>query len=138
MAAPPEAVWKAITEGEELTRWFCVEATCQPEVGGEQHIDWGGGAKATQKIVIWQPNAHLRTEAVKPERSRPASGEPYAIDWYLETEGGTTRVRMVASGFGEGLIGITSTTAPTTAGTSFTRRSSTTWRIIAARPPTTW
>jgi uncharacterized protein YndB with AHSA1/START domain len=102
VAAPSEAVWKAITEGEELTRWFCVEATCQPEFGGEQHIDWGGGAKATQKIVIWQPNAHLRTEAVKPERSRPVPGEPYAIDWYLESEGGTTRVRMVASGFGEG------------------------------------
>jgi uncharacterized protein YndB with AHSA1/START domain len=102
VAAPPEAVWKAITEGEELTRWFCVAATCQQGVGGEQHIDWGGGSKATQKIVVWQPNAHLRTEAVKPERSRSASGEPYAIDWYLESEGGTTRVRMVASGFGEG------------------------------------
>jgi uncharacterized protein YndB with AHSA1/START domain len=102
VAAPADAVWKAITDGEELSRWFCLEATCQPEVGGEQHIDWGGGAKATNKIVICQPNAHLRTEAVKPERSRPASGEPYAIDWYLETEGGTTLVRMVASGFGEG------------------------------------
>jgi hypothetical protein len=28
--------------------------------------------------------------------------EPYATDWYLEHEGGVTRVRMVASGFGEG------------------------------------
>jgi uncharacterized protein YndB with AHSA1/START domain len=102
VAAPSEAVWKAITEGEELTRWFCLEATCGPEVGGEQHIDWGGGVKATQRIVIWQPNSHLRTEALKPEQSRPESGEPYAIDWYLGTAGETTRVRMVASGFGEG------------------------------------
>src|ERR1017187_3376368 len=105
VAAPPEAVWKAITEGDELTRWFCVEATCEPDVGGEQHIDWGGGAKATQKVVVWQPNAHLRVEAVKPERSKPSESdpvEPYAIDWYLEHEGGITRVRMVASGFGEG------------------------------------
>jgi uncharacterized protein YndB with AHSA1/START domain len=102
VAASPEAVWKAITEGEELTRWFCVNATCEPGVGGEHHIDWGGGAKATSKVVIWRPNVHLRTEAVRSELSPPESGEPYAIDWYLEAEGGTTRVRMVASGFGEG------------------------------------
>jgi len=28
--------------------------------------------------------------------------EPYATDWYLEHAGGVTRIRMVASGFGEG------------------------------------
>jgi uncharacterized protein YndB with AHSA1/START domain len=101
VTAPPDAVWKAITAGEELTRWFCVKATCEPGVGGEQHVDWGGGAQATQRIVVWQPDAHLRVEAVSPERAQPAA-EPYAIDWYLESEGGITRVRMVASGFGEG------------------------------------
>ena len=105
VTAPAEAVWKAITEGEELTRWFCMAASCETGLGGKQEIDWGGGAKGTHTIVIWQPNVHLRTEAVRPisgdlRRHRPA--EPYAIDWYLENEGGMTRVRMVASGFGEG------------------------------------
>jgi uncharacterized protein YndB with AHSA1/START domain len=105
VAAPPEAVWKAITEGDELTSWFCQKASCQSGSGGKQHIDWGGGAKATQTIVVWQPNVHLRTEADRPDLAQPAPGEPaepYAIDWYLEGEGGVTRVRMVASGFGEG------------------------------------
>src|SRR5207244_945682 len=107
VAVPAEAVWKAITEGEELTRWFCKEARCETGVGGLQHIDWGGGAQATQVVTIWEPNVHLRIEAVRPERGQPAmSGseptEPYATDWYLEHEGGITRVRMVASGFGEG------------------------------------
>ena len=41
VAAPVEAVWKAVTEGEELTRWFCMEATCDQGVGGKQHIDRG-------------------------------------------------------------------------------------------------
>ncbi len=105
VAAPPEAVWKAITEGEELTRWFCLNATCESGLGGKHEIDWGGGAKGTHTIVIWQPNVHLRTEADRPDLNQPAPGEtaePYAIDWYLEGEGGVTRVRMVASGFGEG------------------------------------
>ncbi len=101
VAAPAEAVWKAITEGDELTRWFCVQASCEPGTGGLQHIDWGGGAKATQVVTHWEPGAHLRTEAVDPKRAE-SSSEPYAIDWYLEHEGDVTRVRMVASGFGDG------------------------------------
>jgi uncharacterized protein YndB with AHSA1/START domain len=101
VAAPVEAVWKAITEGDELTRWFCQEATCEPGEGGLQHVDWGGGAKGTQRITIWEPGRHLRVEAVAPERANPAA-EPYATDWYLEHQGGVTKIRMVASGFGEG------------------------------------
>jgi uncharacterized protein YndB with AHSA1/START domain len=102
VAAPAEAVWRAITEGEELTRWFCLEASCEPGVGGKQHVDWGGGAKGSHVITAWEPNVHLRTEALRPDLSKPESSEPYAIDWFLEHEGGVTRVRMVASGFGEG------------------------------------
>jgi len=102
VAAPVEAVWKAITDGEEMTRWFCQEASCEPGAGGLQHIDWGGGAKATHMVKVWEPGVHLRTEAVGPERPGMSAAEPYAIDWYLEHEGGITRVRMVASGFGEG------------------------------------
>ncbi|HEX3450793.1 MAG TPA: SRPBCC domain-containing protein [Isosphaeraceae bacterium] len=105
VAAPVESVWKAITEGDELTRWFCQEARCEPDIGGQQHIDWGGGAKATGVITVWKPNSHLRTEAVRPDLDNSMSAgtsEPYATDWYLEHQGGVTRVRMVASGFGEG------------------------------------
>ena len=105
VTAPIEAVWKAITDGDELTRWFCQEASCEPDVGGKQHIDWGGGAKATHVITVWKPNAHLRVESVRPELDNSMTAgqsEPYATDWYLEHDGGVTRVRMVASGFGEG------------------------------------
>ena len=105
VAAPVTSVWKAITESDELTRWFCQEASCEPDVGGQQYINWGGGAKATHVITVWKPNAHLRTEAVRPElgsSTTTGQSEPYATDWYLEREGGVTRVRMVASGFGEG------------------------------------
>jgi uncharacterized protein YndB with AHSA1/START domain len=103
--APLDAVWKAITDGEEFTRWLCEKATTEPGVGGKQTKDWGGGAVGTSTIVIWEPNVHLRTEAIRPDLADPAMpppAEPYAIDWYLEHAGGVTKVRMVASGFGEG------------------------------------
>jgi uncharacterized protein YndB with AHSA1/START domain len=105
VAAPAEAVWKAITDGEELTRWFCVHATCESGVGGHQHIDWGGGVTAEQIVTVWDPDVHLRTEAARPDKTgdaAPDPPEPYATDWYLEHESGVTSVRMVASGFGEG------------------------------------
>jgi uncharacterized protein YndB with AHSA1/START domain len=102
VAAPAEAVWKAITEGEELTRWFCLEATCEEGVGGKHHFDWGGGAKGSHVITAWEPGKHLRTETLRTDLSKPEGSEPYAIDWFLEHEGGVTRIRMVASGFGEG------------------------------------
>ena len=53
-------------------------------------------------ITAWEPGKHLRTESLRADLSKPEGSEPYAIDWFLEHEGGVTRVRMVASGFGEG------------------------------------
>jgi uncharacterized protein YndB with AHSA1/START domain len=103
--APLDSVWKAITEGEELTRWFCEAATTEPGPGGKQTVDWGGGAVGTSTITVWEPGRHLRTEAIRPDMvnpNMPAPAEPYAVDWYLEHANGITRVRMVASGFGEG------------------------------------
>jgi hypothetical protein len=38
--APVEAVWQAITDGDELSRWFCQEASCEAGVGGKQVKDW--------------------------------------------------------------------------------------------------
>jgi uncharacterized protein YndB with AHSA1/START domain len=105
VAAPLEAVWKAITEGEELTRWLCQSASAEPDVGGTQMVDWGGGAVGTSTITVWEPGVHLRTEAKRPDMphaSMPDPPQPYALDWYLEHAHGVTKVRMVASGFGEG------------------------------------
>lgn len=81
---------------------FCQEATCEPGKGGIQTVDWGGGAKGSHVITVWEPNAHLRTETLRPDLPRAEGQEPYAIDWFLEHEGGVTRVRMVASGFADG------------------------------------
>ena len=58
--APVEAVWKAISEGEELTRWFVEEADVTPGVGGTISISWGGEEKGEGRIDEWEPNRKLR------------------------------------------------------------------------------
>ena len=58
--APIEAVWKAISDGEELTRWFVDEATVTPGVGGTISISWGGEEMSSGTIEAWEPNKKLR------------------------------------------------------------------------------
>ncbi|HYE79044.1 MAG TPA: SRPBCC domain-containing protein [bacterium] len=106
VAAPIEAVWDAVSQGAELERWLCEHAEGGEGVGAEQAIDWGGGMVGKSKITAWDPPRHLRTEAIGYDPGAMAGGEPtnipYAWDWFLEHEGGVTKVRLVASGFGEG------------------------------------
>src|SRR6185436_14691953 len=54
--APLEAVWKAISDGEELTRWFVQEASVEPRVGGTITISWDGEDKSSGTIEAWEPN----------------------------------------------------------------------------------
>lgn len=103
--APVEAVWKALTDAQELTRWFPVEARVEPRQGGEYWLSWGEELAGGSRIEVFEPNRHLRTVSVEQPWSEPA-GEAcalqMAVDYFLETRGGKTVLRLVHSGFGEG------------------------------------
>ena len=61
ISASPEAVWKALTDPGELTRWFPLEARVEPGEGGAIALSWGGGMDGENRIRIWQPNRRLQT-----------------------------------------------------------------------------
>ncbi len=89
--APADVVWRAISEGEELTRWFAKEAKSTPGVGGSIWVRWSEDMELTMSIVISDPSRHLRLEGSK----------KLATDFHLEAQsGGRTKLRIVASGFG--------------------------------------
>jgi uncharacterized protein YndB with AHSA1/START domain len=91
--APVEAVWKALTDAERITRWFAPEARVTPGAGGSIWMSWGPGFEGDAKITIWDEHRHLRTEDAK---------KPMAVDYVLEAQGGgSTTLRLVQS-FGEG------------------------------------
>ena len=98
--APIEAVWKAIADGEELTRWFVEEASVEPRVGGTITISWGGEEKASGTIEVWEPNRKLR-KRLTPFDMGAAKHDPAVpmIDEYtIERRDGKTVLRLVSSG----------------------------------------
>ena len=104
--ARTEAVWKAISEGEEIRRWFAPEARVTPGVGGSIWLSWGGGVEGEGTIDIWEPGRRLRwLESWGSDGETEASEEPSpgviqtAVDFHIETRGGSTVVRLVHSGF---------------------------------------
>ena len=93
--APPEAVWRALTEAEELKRWFPLDARVEPGPGGSIWISWGSDAEGKAPITAWEPTRHFQwTEERGPVK--------LAIDFHIDTQGGKTVVRLVQSGFGAG------------------------------------
>ena len=60
IAAAPDMVWKAISEGDEIRRWFAPEARVTPGVGGVIWLSWGGGVEGEGAIDIWEPGRRLR------------------------------------------------------------------------------
>jgi uncharacterized protein YndB with AHSA1/START domain len=92
--APVEVVWKAISEGEELAKWFPLDARVTPGVGGTVWMSWPG-MEGESPITVWEPNSRLQTQ-------EGAGAALMSVDWFLEGKGGKTVLRLVHSGFGAG------------------------------------
>jgi uncharacterized protein YndB with AHSA1/START domain len=91
--ADAEAVWNALADGEELKRWFPLDARVTPGEGGALWLSWGEGMDWEAPISVWEPGRHIRTIDPPPSRA--------AVDYYVEARGGRTVLRIVQSGFGD-------------------------------------
>ncbi len=111
--AQVDRVWKALTYAGELMRWFPLEARVRPGKGGSIWISWGPEFEAEQQIEIWEPNRRLglkmkrwfdhpaeMSDAFGPGPGAEEPQRQIAIDYFLESRGGKTVLRLVHSGFG--------------------------------------
>lgn len=101
--AAPEAVWRAITEAQELVNWFPLEARTEPGPQGSITYEWAPDMIGACRILAWDPPRHLRTSWIEPAAAA-AFPDPeqrqIAVDWFIEGRGGRTVLRLVHSGFG--------------------------------------
>lgn len=95
--APIESVWKAITDAEELTRWFVEEAKVEPGVGGTIEISWGGDEKGRSRIEAWEPNQKLRV-VLTPFTATQDPSTRIVDEYTMERRDGKTVLRLVSSG----------------------------------------
>lgn len=95
--AAPERVWRALTEAEELERWFPLEARVEPGVGGTVWMSWKNEFAGASEILAWEPERRLRISW----GGWDDDADDYAqvTDYLLEGRGGRTVLRVVTSGF---------------------------------------
>jgi len=94
IAAPVAAVWKALTDADELTRWFPPRARVEPGESGHLWRGWQSGEEIEERILRWEPNVHLQTVGLV------GAWKDIVTDYHLTTTGGRTVLRVVSSGFG--------------------------------------
>jgi uncharacterized protein YndB with AHSA1/START domain len=109
---PPENVWSAITDPEQLQSWYMTRATIAGGKGGS--IDFRSGPTqlhVTGRILSWDPPYLFEHEwKVEPSPSMP-SGEESVVRWELARDGNETLMtlthrrltRRTAAGFAPGI-----------------------------------
>lgn len=106
--ATQEEVFRAITEPEQIVKWFAPKARVDPRVGGEYCISWSEEMGPPSFITAYDPFTHFGAAkerfAYGPKGPVEAGGkQKIAVDYYIEALGdGVTRLRLVQSGFGQG------------------------------------
>lgn len=92
--ASPERVWRALTEAEELERWFPLEARVEPGEGGSIFMSWQNEYAGESEILTWDPPTLLRISWGWAEE-----GPIQVTEYRIEAKGGGTHLRVVTSGF---------------------------------------
>lgn len=97
--APVEEAWRALTTAPGLANWFApIAKVSGPGLGAEVANGWSEEMMMTGKVDAWEPMKHVRW---LDESGWMGPGTALAVDYYLSTEQGKTRVRLVQSAFGE-------------------------------------
>jgi uncharacterized protein YndB with AHSA1/START domain len=96
--APVERVWRALTDADELIRWFPLEARVEPGQDGELWMSWQNEFQGASRILAWEPPRRLLTTWGDVDGDS-ASGQ--RTEYLLEARGGRTFLRVVTSGFSD-------------------------------------
>ena len=100
--APIDVVWTVITEPEHINSWFTDSAELALRPGGEGHFAWD--VKGTSR-----KNVNLRVERLEPphffsfrwdypDGAEPSEMNAPLVEFSLEAQGASTRLRLVESG----------------------------------------
>ncbi|MGI0078464.1 MAG: SRPBCC family protein [Nitrososphaerales archaeon] len=90
---PVEAVWEAITEPNELSKWYLPEAKIERREGGNVYFSSGQG-HVTGTIIVWDP-PHIFEHEWLVDRPGYPKGEYGVIRWELAIDGQETILKLI-------------------------------------------
>lgn len=103
--APPETVWRVVTEPEQIPRWFADDAEIDPRPGGAGvlHFRPEGSEPLTApiRVATVEPPRRFAFRWGHPEGEEPTPANSMLVEFTLIPEGGRTRLRLVESGLHE-------------------------------------
>ena len=87
LARPPEDVWKALTEADQISSWFGAEVDLTPYAGGRAAFRWPDGRTRDAVVEVADPPRELALRWLPFERDvegrayqRPAGRVTFLID----------------------------------------------------------
>ncbi len=97
---PPEEVFRALTEPEQLIRWFLAKAKVDLKKGGKIEFVWMGGQKMASKVKKVVPNKQV-AYAWQDELPKGKKAKTLA-EFKVVKKGKGSLLKLTHSGFGEG------------------------------------
>lgn len=103
IAAPVERVWAVLTEAEHVGRWFGdAGAELDLRSGGEMVVRWAKHGTVNAQIESVEPYGYFSYRWAPfrdPSGDEPAEGNSTLVEFRLTPEDGSTRLKVVESGF---------------------------------------
>ncbi len=101
IAAPPETVWRIVSEPEHLARWFSDEAEVEALPGKQGLLVWHGHESARLVVERVEPPRLFSFRWVRRSGEEPVPGNSTLVEFRLTPSPGGTCLRVVESGFRE-------------------------------------
>ena len=98
--APVEAVWAVLTEPEHVGGWFSNVAEIDLRPGGAATLTWKKHGDVRLRVEKVEPPHAFSFRWARPG-AEPRAGNSTLVEFSLSPEDGSTRLRMVESGFRE-------------------------------------
>ncbi|HLE83712.1 MAG TPA: SRPBCC domain-containing protein [Thermoanaerobaculia bacterium] len=100
LRSAPERVWRALTEADEIARWFGDTAELEARAGAEGWFGWKKHGRSAVRVERYEPPRRVAWRWAR-ETDTPLDESPSTlVEWQLvpRDDGGTT-LKLCESGF---------------------------------------